>query len=287
VWLKRERGLLRRRWVGCFVKYTLCSDLNYFSEKCIEEYYLLEWQYTPIDYFESHEDFVCDYGVIVVLDGQAKIKLSPSLYLPDHSLRMPLHNELEFRFLFAHLSNQKSYSLTKPSVSLICADDRKSVWPFPEGVAISISGSAIVDVVLHDSEGKVIRDSRKDRVEFKNKLNFIALKNIKNIILNKLLGSLKTSIDDPDNEFVHLYEIIDCLEVYFGKELIATNSLEFNRDEWRKLGKLTNNKNISQGRHRGRLLGKLRDASVSELNEARKISREIVESYLLYLERNA
>lgn len=253
----------------------------------MEEYYLLEWQYTPIDYFENNEEFVCDYGVITVLNGQAKLKLSPSMYLPDHSLRMQLHNELEFRFLFASFLNQRSYSLTKPIVSLVYTDGRKSTWPFPEGLAMSISGSAIVDVVLHDSEGKVVRDSRKDRVECTNKLNSLALRNKGNIILNKLLGSLKASIDDPNNEFVHLYEIIDCLAVHFGKELIATNFLEFDRDKWRKLGKLTNNKNISQGRHRGQRLGKLRDASVSELNEARKIAREIIESYLLYLERNA
>jgi hypothetical protein len=38
-----------------------------------------------------------------------------------------------------------------------------------------------------------------------------------------------------------------------------------------------------QGRHRGKQLGALRDATASELSEAREIARRMVEGYLRHL----
>jgi len=51
------------------------------------------------------------------------------------------------------------------------------------------------------------------------------------------------------------------------------------------LSKLANRLPISQGRHSGEKIGKLRPAKAEELAEARRIAQSFIEKYLDYLER--
>jgi hypothetical protein len=59
-----------------------------------------------------------------------------------------------------------------------------------------------------------------------------------------------------------------------------------NATDWSRLGRLANSEPLKQGRHRGKSAGGLRDASESELVEARNIARSFVEAYLMYLDKN-
>ncbi|HKK61195.1 MAG TPA: hypothetical protein VJ951_01465, partial [Bacteroidales bacterium] len=102
--------------------------------------------------------------------------------------------------------------------------------------------------------------------------------------LNHMLGSYHASVSDPDNEFVHLYEIRDSLANRFGSKKSAISQLDISTKKWDEIGRLSNYYPLKQGRHRGKSVGSLRDADTSELERARKSAVYLVERYLEYLD---
>jgi hypothetical protein len=99
-----------------------------------------------------------------------------------------------------------------------------------------------------------------------------------------MLAFYKAAINDPDNELVHLFDIWEALKTRFKGVNAAQTALAISDSERRKLGILANNDPLSQGRHRGKKVGELRDATETELEEARGIVRNMIEAYLHYLE---
>ena len=102
-----------------------------------------------------------------------------------------------------------------------------------------------------------------------------------------MLKSYNASVNDPNNELVHLYEIRETLSKKFGGETVTREALGISRNEWSRLGQLANKEPLKQGRHRGKDVGQLRDATEGELKEARTIARALIEAYLKYLDRQS
>jgi len=92
------------------------------------------------------------------------------------------------------------------------------------------------------------------------------------------------SVKNPDNEFVHLYEIRDSLSNKFGSKKNAIANLSITSKQWDEIGELANSLPIKQGRHRGKSAGSLRDAYLSELKRGRKSVANLIEKYLEYIE---
>ncbi len=93
------------------------------------------------------------------------------------------------------------------------------------------------------------------------------------------------AVNEPNNELVHLYEIRDALSTKFGGENAARTKLAISNANWSRLGQLANSAPLRQGRHRGKKVGELRDATESELKETRNIARNMIEAYFDYLEK--
>jgi len=94
-------------------------------------------------------------------------------------------------------------------------------------------------------------------------------------------------VNDSKNESVHLYEIRDELSRHFKGEKSARSATSIAKSQWSSLGRLSNDEPLSQGRHRGKSLGVLRDATKEELQEARSIARAMIEGFLNHLESRA
>jgi hypothetical protein len=247
------------------------------------EIYVLEWTFTPADYFEVELDLACEHGSFRVTSGKVELRLAPEKYPSDHSLRMQLHGELDARFLAAQVLAHQSYTLSKPNVSRLHPDGRKDVWAFAEGATLKIScGSA--DFVVRDSAGNIVRDTKRERIEHRASFAQLAARYINDPVANALLRSYSAAVNDPRNELVHLYEIRDALSGHFGGEAVATNAVGVSNAQWSRIGQLANNEPFTQGRHRGKQLGVLRDATSEELSEARQIARSMIEGYLRHLE---
>ena len=91
-----------------------------------------------------------------------------------------------------------------------------------------------------------------------------------------MLQSYSWAVSFPDDELVYLYEIRDAATEPYGKQVAARNALGISKTDWDKLGSLANNEPLRQGRHRGSQTADLRNATEDELEEARRIAREII-----------
>lgn len=249
----------------------------------MDEAFVLEWAFTPRDYFEEEVDLVCDHGSFHITSGKVELRVPPEKYPSDHSLRMQLYGELDAHFLGAQVLAHKPYTLTKPNVYKLHPDGRKDVSVFPEGATLTIScGSA--DFILTDSAGNIVRDTKRERIEHKVLFAQRAGRYVNDPVANALLRSYSAAVNDTRNELVHLYEIRDALSQHFGGEAAATNAIGVSGTQWSRIGQLANNEPLTQGRHRGKQLGALRDATSDELSEVRQIACSMVDGYLRYLE---
>jgi hypothetical protein len=245
---------------------------------------VLEWTFSPSDYFEDLVHIKRDDYEMVIDSGKVEAKIKPDVYQKNAKMREDLHRALNDRFLGVQLLTHKSYQLSKASMYRLHPDGRKDVTLFVESCEIvSLVGG--VDLIVRDKNGNVVSDSKKDRIKKKKELAELVEKyRKKDATLSSLLKSYQMSVNDPNNELVHLYEIRDALSKKFGGESAARDALNISSTQWSRFGQLANNEPLKQGRHRGKFES-LRDATEAELMEARNFARHLVESYLMYLKR--
>lgn len=245
---------------------------------------LLEWSFTPKDYFEDETRIKRQDYEMIIKDGKAEARINPANYDKEYKMRNALHQSLNNRFLGVQLLTHKPYKLSKASMSRLHADGRRDVTVFPESCVMTMS-SGTVDIVVKDKEGNIISDSRRDRIGKKNEFAGLAEAYSSDAVAAALLASYKAAVSDPDNELIHLYEIRDALSQLFEGERASRAALGLRAAEWSRLGQLANNEPLKQGRHRGKSAGELRHATEGELLEARSIARNFVEAYLRYLDK--
>lgn len=154
------------------------------------EIYLLEWTFSPADYFEEAVEFSCDLCAIRVDNGRAEARIAPAKYPADHSARNLLHAELDARFMGAQVLSHKPYSLSKPSVTRLHADGRRDAWAFPEVGTVTIS-VADADFILIGEDGRVTRDTRTERIGARVQLSQLAAKYITEPVANSVHTKLR------------------------------------------------------------------------------------------------
>ncbi len=250
-----------------------------------EDVVVLEWTFSPSDYFEDEIRFKRDDYEMIIGKGKVEAKVAPDTYIKNSLMRDELHRSLDDRFLGAQLVAHKPYELSKSSMYHLHPDGRRDITVFPESCILTLAVGT-VDIIVKDKNGNVISDSRKDRIEEKKTLSELVEKyRDSDPTAASILRSYKTAVNDANNELVHLYEIRDALSRRFGGESAACQVLHtISTTAWSRLGQLANNEPLRQGRHRGKNPGILRDATDAELTEARKIARQFVEAYLEFLD---
>jgi hypothetical protein len=246
---------------------------------------VLEWTYSPPNYFEEPIHISRNEYEMIIDHGRVEAKIKPESYDKNHKMRETLQAALNDRFLGVQLLTHKPYELSKASMYRLHPDGRKDITIFPNPCIIRVSTST-PDIVIKDKNGNITSNSRKDRIEKKREIADLAEKyRAKDTIVASLLNSYKSAVNDPDNELVHLYEIRDTLSTKFGDEAQVRNTLGVSSSQWSRFGRMANYEPVKQGRHRGKSAGTLRDATKEELKEARAIARNLVWSYLNYLEK--
>lgn len=245
---------------------------------------VLEWTFSPPDYFEETIVIERDTYTVTIAKGKAEARIDPAGYDPEHKMRDELHDALNDRFLGVQVLTHKVYELSKASMYQLHPDGRKDVTIFPESCVITMAVGT-PDIVVQDKDGNTVSDSHRDRIEKKKELAHLVEKHSsQDQALASILASYSTAVNDPENELVHLYEIRDALSENFRGNNVARRTLAISNANWSRLGQLANDEQLRQGRHRGKKAGELRDATDSELKEARSIAREMIEAYLHYLE---
>ena len=246
---------------------------------------VLEWSFSPSDYFEVPIPISRNDYEMLIDNGKVEAKIRPEVFENNPTMRDDLTKTINDRFLGAQLLSHKPFELSKASMYRLHPDGRKDITIFAEPISATVSISA--DIMITDKNGKVTFDSKTERIEKKKKLSELSEKYLKSDpTAASLLNSYKMAVQEPNNELVHLYEIRDALSKKFGCESAARHALNISSHQWSRLGLLANHEPLKQGRHRGKNPGVLRDATESELMEARHIARAFVEAYILYLEHS-
>jgi len=250
----------------------------------MDDVVVLEWTFSPPDYFEETIVIERDTYTMTIDNGKVEARIGPAAYDQEHKMRGELHDTLNDRFLGVQLLTHKAYELSKASMYRLHPDGRRDVTVFPEPCVIGESFGT-PNIVVKDKYGNIVSDSRRDRIEEKKELaELVAKYRPQDQVLASMLASYKMAVTDPDNELVHLYELRDALSAKFGGESAALTTLAISNTKWSRLGRLANIDPLRQGRHRGEKVGKLRDATESELKEARNIAHNMIQAYLAYLE---
>jgi len=245
---------------------------------------IIEWTFTPENYFE--DGIKEDRGTfeLEILNGRVSATLSASIYNGNNKVLDDIHNEVKALFMGVQVVSHRPFNLSKYTLYRQYPDGRKDVTVFPESCVMEV-GAGTIDIVITDSAGNVIADTRADRI--REKLEFAELSakhSSTDSPARRMLSSYDASVNDPANELVHLYEIRDALKKKFGKDRTARVSLGISESDWKRLGSLSNNEPLRQGRHRGQSFETLRDATNEELAEARQIAKSMLLAYLKYID---
>ena len=249
------------------------------------EQIVVEWNYEPKDYFEDNFTIKYDHYGIEIDSGIATARIAPKYIDKIDEIIIEVNQDLESRFLAVQVMTHQKYNLGKPSRYDLKKDGTKKLYIQVDDM-IFVTSVSSVDLIVHDANGNVISDTKQDRVDMKKWFSETSAKfRIKDQTLNQMLKSYSSSVSDPNNELVHLYEIRDAASNKFGGENSARSKLGITKKEWSDFGLLANQKPLLQGRHRGSNVGELRQADVSELETARKIASKIVENYMIHLEK--
>jgi hypothetical protein len=214
---------------------------------------LLEWKFSPHDYFEevceiSHQDYTVTIG-----NGEIQARIDPTVYDADPAIRDRLHNDLHSRFLGVQVVTHRPFELSRSGMSRVHPDGRRDRFLEVRIEAKSTTGA--VDVQIIDKDRNIIRDSKRERIDEEQKYAALVSAHSGDTILASLLQSNDKAANDPENELVYLYEIRNALSTNFGDDRKARTALSITKSQWSRFGNLCNNEPLRQGRHRGEALG--------------------------------
>jgi hypothetical protein len=238
----------------------------------------IEWMYRPNDLFEAPYRWVTPDCDLLFEDGRAVATLRVPQNPIDAGLEDRIRDQIESVLLVRQLQVHRSYQIEAPR-TYQHAEGRKHV-AIRVGSAVLTLSAGHVDVVATDSTGKVVRDTRGERIAaHESMLQSLAPAAGSSSLLRSLLQSYSRAVSDPANELVHLYEIRDALSKHFGGEEKARMALRISKAEWQRLGYLANAEPLEQGRHRGKHPNGRRSATQTELQEARQVVHCWIEAF--------
>lgn len=246
----------------------------------------IEWVYRPSDLFEV--PYRCDAPDWEFLfeNGRAIATLRVPEDPVNGRLEDRIRDQIESVLLVRQLQVHRTYQIEGPR-TYQHAGGRKHVAIRVGSASLTFSAGH-VDIVTTDTTGKVVRDSRAERIAVhESMLRVLAPRAGSSSLLRSLLQSYSKAVSDPANELVHLYEVRDSLSKHFGGEENARMALGISKTEWQRLGSLANVEPLDQGRHRGKHPAGRRSATGAELQEARQIVHEWIEAFAKASDKNA
>ena len=243
-----------------------------------------EWKYDPKEYFEDIIHIVDEKYDLQIRKGEIEAGIHPRFIDNAKDIIDEIDRKIQSMFLAVQVMNHQPFNLSEPSRYDLRLDGKKNFYLNVKAGVIKIS-TGTVDLVVKDKDGKIISDTKSERIDKKKWFAETSAKHRQNdYVLDRMLKSYHKSVVDPDNELIHLYEIRDAVADKFENGSKARKTLNVTNIEWNVLGKLANKEPLLQGRHRGLAAGKLRKAEALELKTARQVAAKIIENYMVYLE---
>ncbi len=253
------------------------------SGNLIHTHVILEWRFTPGDFFREPITATREGYTLSISHGKAEARIDGTRFAADEAMIQQVHRELESRLRAAQLLRHQPFELSGPTTVKVRLDGTRDIFIAVQGVACTITGGT-VGVLITDAAGNVVYDSERARLEQERVFVHRVAKHAGDPLLGNLLGSYEAAVGDADNELVHLYELRDAFATRFGGDREARAALGVTAPEWSRFGQVCNSEPLRQGRHRGKAVRSLRDATEAELAEARNFAKTLLEGYLNVLD---
>ena len=258
---------------------------------------MFTWTFEPKNLFRlGEEELECELDEyrIVIRDGEVEaivpdlraIEGWPNLHGIKKELRRGVEPFLYSRAIWVHKTYQLSYEGHEIPEALADELDRVVTVALNE----EVKARSHSDYQFKGPDGTVTFDSREARKRRSIEFGRLTHKYYKHdLTAYFIIRRYRTAIEDPDNEFIHLFDILEALKDRFDERSSDVRQrLGIEKDKFKTFCILANNpdeKPVRQGRHRGRNIEELRDASEAELSVARQVARELVFGYLQFLDQ--
>lgn len=246
---------------------------------------VLQWKFEPPDYFEEDEiDLGQDGYSFIIKKGEAEARIAPGCTVRESDL----HERLTSRFLAIQALTHNSFKLSKPSKIKLSPEGKVTHCLSGEDIEV-LTALSSPDLATYDAQGNPVNDTLQERRKLKRTIAALADVSVNDGLAMSLLQIYEKALKDPDNEFVHLYEIRDALVDGLGNK--ARQVLGIKKSDWNMFGDITCERPVLQGRHRGRHIANcdtpLREATYEEKEQVRGISFRMIEQYLKYIATNS
>lgn len=232
----------------------------------------VEWSYEPGDYLEAPFSGAA-LGFAYKLDrGRIVASASPPVRPLSREQLRELTRAVERVLLARQATTHRPFRLSDPGVTHYDETGARHLVMLAETGRITITGHP-VDFTVRGASGRTIRDSKAERIDdAARSMSTLVDGADRSPLIRELLASYGRAVNDPANEFVHLYEIREALAKHFGSEAATKSKLGIPDSEWKTIGRLANHEPVEQGRHRGAHFAGRRPATEGELSDARRIA---------------
>lgn len=233
----------------------------------------LEWIYEPKDFFEAPYRHAERDFELMIDSGRALASLTVPTDPVPSDVKESIRSLVESTFLVRELQLHRKAKLEGPRIYQHSAG-RKDISIQLEGVcAVGMIGQ--LDFIVSDAEGNIKRDSKAERIaENTSLLDLVSPKLQQSATARAVFVSYSKAVDDPDDEFTHLYEVRDALSRHYGGKWPTLRALGISESDWNRFGVLTNVEPLEQGRHRGNDPHGRRPETDEELDEVRNLARQ-------------
>src|SRR5207249_12302945 len=89
---------------------------------------LLEWKFSPSDYFEDVIAVSRDDYAMTITDGKVEAKVDSTIYDANLSIRKVLHDSLNDRFLGVQFLTHRPYDLSSSTMTRVHADGHRDIF---------------------------------------------------------------------------------------------------------------------------------------------------------------
>lgn len=246
----------------------------------------VKWTYSPGDFFE--EPFIREYDgyKIEICNGTALLHIDSNLYEEDEEIINKISKEIEDFFYGGQIVGFKKFKI---SLGTYTITKYKPNGTQDTTIAVSsMSAYTIgesVDIKTFDDEGRILADTKAKKISEQQEVALLARKyRRQDEVAKSILNSYRLAIEFPNYQLSHFYDIRDALRRKFENEKGIRDYLNVSENQLKRLRILANREPLIEGRKRGNHVGKLRHATSLELDEARRIAKQLVLNYLRFLD---
>src|SRR5258708_16543333 len=136
---------------------------------------LLEWTYSPRDFFESPIEIARSNYPVDIAAGSISARMPATVFDADAEIKQRLHDALFDRMRGIQLLSRKPFQLSKPRLTRIEPDGRRHIFVELEGAVLTLSGG-VVAITVNDASGHVVRETKQKRLQKKHRSGEIVVK---------------------------------------------------------------------------------------------------------------